>query len=65
MGSCWQAKRSRGRVETDFFERFMECIHESLEFVVGKFCGTTGSWFVVDDILERLETEPFETAESL
>ncbi|EMA51692.1 hypothetical protein C451_14075 [Halococcus thailandensis JCM 13552] len=43
----------------------MERVHEPFVFLFGKFGRTTGSRFVIDNVLERLETEPFETCEPL
>ena len=60
-----ERNRPRGRVNTDYFRRFVECIHESLVILLGEFGGTTGSWLVVDDGLERLGFEPFETIDPL
>ena len=62
LGEALTGERNgpRGRVNTDYFRRFVEYIHESLVSLVGEFGGTTGSWLVVDDVLERLSFEPFE-----
>jgi hypothetical protein len=57
--------RPRTRVNIRFLRRFVEGVYELLVFLVGEFGGTTGPRFVVDDILERLLVEPFETVELL
>ena len=55
----------RGRVNTDYFRRFVDALHESPVFLLGEFGGTTGSWLVVDDLIEQLSFEPFEPVEPL
>ena len=63
VSSQWN--RPRRRVNTGFLRRSVENIHELLVLLIGEFGWPTGSWFVVDDGLERLSFEPFETIEPL
>jgi hypothetical protein len=59
----WHGPRTR--VNIRFFRRFVESVHEPLVLLVGEFGGTTGLRFVVDDVLEWLLVDPFETVEPL
>jgi hypothetical protein len=55
--------RPCGCVESGFLGRLMKCLDELLVLFVGEFGGSTLTWFVVDDLLERLVGEPFESVE--
>ena len=63
VSSQWN--RLRRRVNTGFLQRFVDVLHEPLVLLIGELGRSTGSWIVVDDVLERLSFEQFETIEPL
>lgn len=52
-------------VYPDFFRWFMESFNELLMLLFDEFWRFLRAWFVVYNVLERLETEPFEAVEPL
>lgn len=60
-----ERNRPRRRVNTDFLGRFVKRLDELFVLRVGKVGWSTGSWFVVDNLLERLIGEPFEPIKPL